>query len=93
MVVLQVPYHLDEYLPDLDLPLRADEAITADLPSADTWSRLTVLYRPAAVAGALRMLLSTGRVAAVGIACTWHPGHRAAARIGPHLAAALPIGS
>lgn len=250
MAVLQVPYHLDEYLPDLDLPLRAGQAITADLPSGDTWSRLTLLYRlvadavagaagpggcpvvvsgdcttalgtvaglqragidagivwldahgdvqtlettasgylgglplrllvgyrpeliatrlglrpvpehrvmlvgardldppevvylasariartevagldaaalpdgplyihldldvidaaevpglrypapagpdAAAVAGALRMLLSTGRIAAVGIACTWHPGHRAAAGIGPHLAAALPIGS
>jgi hypothetical protein len=30
---------------------------------------------PPEVAGALRGLLGTGRVAAVGIACTWHPGH------------------
>ncbi len=43
----------------------------------------------AQVAGALRMLLGTGRVAAVGIACTWQPGHHAAAHIGPHLEAAL----
>jgi hypothetical protein len=35
------------------------------------------------------MLLSTGRVAAAGIACTWHPGHAAAARITPWLEAAL----
>jgi arginase len=37
----------------------------------------------AQVAGALHMLLGMGRVAAVGIACTWHPGHFAAARISP----------
>jgi hypothetical protein len=30
-----------------------------------------------------------GRVAAVGIACTWHPGHSAAARISPYLEAAF----
>jgi hypothetical protein len=33
MTVLQVPYHLDEYLPDLDLVLTAEQVITADLPS------------------------------------------------------------
>src|ERR1039458_1398950 len=37
------------------------------------------------VAVALRSLLATGRAAAVGIACTWRPGHRAAAGIGPYL--------
>jgi arginase len=37
------------------------------------------------VAGALGRLLATGRVAAVGIACTWYPGHDAAARIAPYL--------
>jgi arginase len=41
------------------------------------------------IAGALRTLLATGRVAAVGIACTWHAGHGAAARIGPFLEGAL----
>jgi arginase len=35
----------------------------------------------AQVARALRRLLGTSRVAAVGIACTWHPGPGAAARI------------
>lgn len=43
----------------------------------------------AQVAGALRRLLGTGRVAAVGIACTWYAGNGAAAIVGPHLAAAL----
>jgi arginase len=41
------------------------------------------------LAGALRMLLGTDRVAAVGIACTWHPGHPAAASVRPHLGAVL----
>jgi len=44
------------------------------------------------VAGTLRRLLGTGRVAAVGIACTWHPGHAAAGRIDPYLQAALAPG-
>jgi arginase len=44
---------------------------------------------PAQVTSALRMLLGTGRVAAIGIACTWYPGHSAAALIAPHLAAVL----
>lgn len=51
MTVLWVPYHLDEYLPGLDLPLPADEVIAADLPSGDVWERLAVLYRM--VAGAV----------------------------------------
>jgi arginase len=44
---------------------------------------------PAQVAQALHELLGTGQVAAVGIACTWHPGHSAAATIRPHLDTAL----
>jgi hypothetical protein len=39
------------------------------------------------------MLLATGRVAAVGITCTWHPGHSAAARTGPYLDGTLATGS
>jgi arginase len=44
MSVIQVPYHLDEYLPDLDVLLPAGAVITADLPAGDVWSRLSVLY-------------------------------------------------
>jgi arginase len=44
---------------------------------------------PGQVAEALRMILGTGRVAALGIACTWHPGHAAARHVAPDLAAAL----
>jgi arginase len=47
---------------------------------------------PGEVADAVRWVLGTGRVAAVGLACTWHPGNDAAARVGPHLAAAIASG-
>jgi arginase len=43
----------------------------------------------AAVADALGAVLATGRVAAFGLACTWHPGHGAADRLRPGLTAAL----
>jgi arginase len=42
----------------------------------------------AQVASALRMLLRTGRVVAVGVACSWYPGH-ATARVGPALESAF----
>jgi arginase len=45
--------------------------------------------KAAQLAAALHRLLGSGRVVAVGIACTWYPGHDAAARIAPHLRAAL----
>jgi arginase len=57
-MVLQVPYHLDEYLPDLDLVLRADAVVTADLPSGDTWARLAAVYR--LVADAVASAVSDG---------------------------------
>jgi arginase len=41
------------------------------------------------VGAALAALLATRRVAAIGIACTWHPGHAAATGIAPYLEAAL----
>jgi arginase len=40
-----VPYHLDEFLPNLDVPLEPDVTITAELPDGDTWSRMAPLYR------------------------------------------------
>ena len=50
MSVIQVPYHLDEYLPDLDVPLPPDTVITADLPAGDVWDRLSALYAGLAAA-------------------------------------------
>jgi arginase len=41
------------------------------------------------VADALSLLLGTGRVAAVGIACSWFPGHGAARLITAYLETAL----
>ena len=44
MTAIVVPYHLDEYLPDLDVPVEADRTITLDLPGAGPWERMAVLY-------------------------------------------------
>jgi arginase len=44
MTVIAVPYHLDEYLPDLDLPLMPADVITAEFPPGVPWERLAVLY-------------------------------------------------
>jgi arginase len=44
MTVIAVPYHLDEYLPDLDLPLMPAEVVTAEFPPGGPWERLAVLY-------------------------------------------------
>jgi arginase len=51
MTIISVPYHLDEYLPDLDLPLEPDEVVTAQFPPGDPWERMAVLYD--VVAGAV----------------------------------------
>jgi arginase len=55
VLTLAVPYHLDEYLPDLDLPLAASDVIAADLAAGDPWIRMAVLYGRLAdaVAGAV----------------------------------------
>jgi arginase len=42
--MLAAPYHLDEYLPGLDLPPDAAEVVTADLGAGDPWARMAVLY-------------------------------------------------
>ena len=42
--MLRVPHHLDEYLSDLDLPLRADVVVQPELPSGDVWDRLAALF-------------------------------------------------
>ncbi|WP_312881491.1 arginase family protein [Actinomadura alba] len=53
MSIILVPYHLDEHLPDLDIPLPSGDdvtTVTATLPEADTWTRLGRLYEPVAEA-------------------------------------------
>ena len=52
--VIGVPYHLDEYLPGLDFPLRPDAVVTAELPTGDVWERMAVLYGQVARAVAER---------------------------------------
>jgi len=48
--VLRVPHHLDEYLPELDLPLPGDDIVVPSLPAGDTWARLAALLAPVAEA-------------------------------------------
>jgi arginase len=60
--VLLVPYHLDEPLPDLDLPARPDRVLTAELRGEHVWDRVAGLYETVAdaVAGTDRPVLLTG---------------------------------
>jgi arginase len=58
MTVIAVPYHLDEYLPDLDLPLQPDQLVTVGLPAGDPWERMAVLQ--SAVADAVAEDVTSG---------------------------------
>ena len=60
MTVIAVPYHLDEYLPDLDLPFEPAETVTAEFPPGGPWERLAVLYDAVARAVAAAVLANTG---------------------------------
>ncbi|MGH3154596.1 MAG: arginase family protein, partial [Streptosporangiaceae bacterium] len=51
MTVIGVPFHLDEYLPDLDFTPEPTERVVPELPAGELWPRLAALY--AAVAGAV----------------------------------------
>lgn len=44
MTAIVVPYHLDEYLPDLDVPVTADKVVSLKLPEGGAWERMAVLY-------------------------------------------------
>lgn len=57
MKVIRVPYHLDEYLPNLDLPLTPDSSVVTRLPAGDIWERLAALYSDVAdeVASVVRL--------------------------------------
>lgn len=63
MTRIVVPYHLDEYLPDLDVPIEADRVVTLKLPDGGVGERLSALYGRVAeeVAGAgTRPLVASG---------------------------------
>jgi arginase len=49
--IITVPYHIDDYTPDLDLPLRAGETVKVELSSGVIWERLVSIGT--AVAGAV----------------------------------------
>ena len=76
-------------LPDLPLYVHVDLDVLdpAEVPGL----RYPAPEGPTAaqLAGSLQMLIATGRVAAVGLACTWHPGHGAADWLAPFLEAPL----
>ena len=46
MRIIRVPYHIDDFLPGLDVPLAPDLDVTADLTAAaaGAWDRMAVLY-------------------------------------------------
>jgi arginase len=51
-----VPYHIDEYLPDFDVPLDTEITVTVELSDGDTWSRVAAVQERVrdAVAGSVR---------------------------------------
>jgi arginase len=51
VTVIGVPFHLDEYLPDLDFTPEPTERVVPELPAGEIWPRLAALYT--AVAGAV----------------------------------------
>jgi arginase len=63
VTVIAVPFHLDEHLPDLDLPLAPGRTIALDLPPGTPWERMAVLYEE--VADAVATEVRAGRVPVV----------------------------
>lgn len=66
MSIIYVPYHLDEHVPDLNVPLPAGADIiemTVELPGDGTWSRLVRLND--SIAGAVEQVVRAGSVPAV----------------------------
>lgn len=64
--IIYVPYHLDEHLPDLGVPLPTGvnvAEVKVELPETDVWSRLTRLYDT--VADAVEQSVRAGVVPAV----------------------------
>jgi arginase len=63
VTVIAVPFHLDEYLPHLELPLAADRTIAPELPPGAAWDRMAVLYEE--VADAVAAEVRAGHVPVV----------------------------
>ncbi|WP_166346011.1 arginase family protein [Phytoactinopolyspora limicola] len=69
-----VPYHLDEHLPDIEVPLAPDLTISADLSQAGPWQRMAHLHREVAAAvaedigsGGLPVVQSGDCMVAIGV--------------------------
>ena len=63
MTVIAVPFHLDEPLPELELPLVPDRVVAPALPDGAPWERMAVLYEE--VADAVAAEVGSGRVPVV----------------------------
>jgi arginase len=94
MTRVLVPYHLDERLPDLDLPVEPQVTVTATLPDGDAWQRMARLYdtvadtvaRAVADGGGPQVVLSGDCTTSLGVvaglqragvdpAVVWFDGH------------------
>ena len=60
VTMIAVPFHLDEHLPELALPLVAERTIVAALPPGSPWERMAVLYDE--VADAVAADIAAGQV-------------------------------
>jgi arginase len=60
MTVIAVPFHLDEHLPGLELPLRPGCSIAPALPPGAAWERMATLYEE--VAEAVAADVTAGRI-------------------------------
>ncbi|WP_142048687.1 arginase family protein [Pseudonocardia kunmingensis] len=63
MTVIAVPFHLDEHLPDLELPLTPDRTVAPALPGGTLWERAAVVAEE--VAAAVAAEVSAGGVPVV----------------------------
>ncbi|HYH29396.1 MAG TPA: arginase family protein [Pseudonocardia sp.] len=63
MTLIAVPFHLDEHLPELELPLPAARTIAPALPPGTPWERMSVLHEE--VATAIAAEAGAGRVPVV----------------------------
>ncbi|MFY1636849.1 arginase family protein [Solwaraspora sp. WMMB335] len=74
MTSILVPYHLDEYLPELDVPGPTDTTVMPALPDGDPWRRMGWLYgavaatvASAATAGSRPLVCSGDCTTALGV--------------------------
>lgn len=69
MTRILVPYHLDEHLPGLDVPVTPQTTLTVELPAGDPWRRMAALYQ-AVAATVAETVAGGGRPAVLSGDCT-----------------------